>query len=556
MKEYKLNLSDIMSNNRYIFNSFIVISRFELTDEMLGNSIKTGISNLKSNIENVDSYRRSNHPSVNDYDNIANLLSDIDTGYRNKRIISFGDNNYYYYQMFYMSADLFKHHLTHDAIARLCCSIQDYSNSRNTSIVPDDMILYACAGNLRGKSRETITRSSIPNDVVNAICLPKNNLTINMEVDYDKKYNNPNNIIRLKVNIYENIEKAMNDINGNTYMTYQNNNMFPFFYGELRQDMQGYYKFNRIYDSKFRMKLIKDKLVFYDGQKGFHACEPYLESWDKDIITIIQFSKHRDFFYQPNLPNKSRKIVLHFVGRNRIRRASFNYNNSHAEGNVLCNVGAKRPINHNIAVGGFTEFVIPVEENGAATQPLYYVNKILNAYHNIDTISFRKYCDDYKKILIIGKTTQEDTDDILSEWFSLCTKSTKTSDDKILMAYKKMRKDLEAEYKQLGYYMSSYDFSKCMPVPKLEMDKKLKNNFYKSLHIEPINIIIDNINNKKIEPIKEIRTVAKFIYEDRGVYKTGDLPIHKFYDAKTNTVNLVYNKLRGEVARDKTQNWR
>ena len=44
--------------------------------------------------------------------------------------------------------------------------------------------------------------------------------------------------------------------------------------------------------------------------------------------------------------------------------------------------------------------------------------------------------------------------------------------------------------------------------------------------------------------------------DKRGRLLKGDYSINKFYNNKTNEVELLYNKLKGEVSRDKTQNRR
>ena len=63
--------------------------------------------------------------------------------------------------------------------------------------------------------------------------------------------------------------------------------------------------------------------------------------------------------------------------------------------------------------------------------------------------------------------------DTLSEWFKYCTRTSKQNDDNIVKAYEKMKKDLEREYKELGTYLNHYDFSKCMPIPRILTDEKI-----------------------------------------------------------------------------------
>ena len=65
------------------------------------------------------------------------------------------------------------------------------------------------------------------------------------------------------------------------------------------------------------------------------------------------------------------------------------------------------------------------------------------------------------------------------EWFKYCTRASKQNDDNIVKAYERMKKSLEREYKELGTYLSHYDFSKCMPIPRIKTDEKMVENYYK-----------------------------------------------------------------------------
>ena len=96
-----------------------------------------------------------------------------------------------------------------------------------------------------------------------------------------------------------------------------------------------------------------------------------------------------------------------------------------------------------------------------------------------------------------------------------------------------------------------------MPIPRIKTDEKMVENYYKSLHIEPKTVIINSINNRNIKSIQEVQPTVSFMFIDkRGRLLKGDYSINKFYNNKTNEVELLYNKLKGEVSRDKTQNRR
>ena len=96
-----------------------------------------------------------------------------------------------------------------------------------------------------------------------------------------------------------------------------------------------------------------------------------------------------------------------------------------------------------------------------------------------------------------------------------CTEASKQNDDNIVKAYERMKKSLEREYKELGTYLSHYDFSKCMPIPRIKTDEKMVENYYKSLHIEPKTVIINSINNRNIKSIHEVQPTVSCMFLDR-----------------------------------------
>ena len=64
-----------------------------------------------------------------------------------------------------------------------------------------------------------------------------------------------------------------------------------------------------------------------------------------------------------------------------------------------------------------------------------------------------------------------------------------------------MKRALERVYKELGTYLSHYDFSKCMPIPEIKTDEKMVENYYKSFTHRTKTVIINSINNRNIKSI-------------------------------------------------------
>lgn len=400
------------------------------------------------------------------------------------------------------------------------------------------------------------------------IITPQNNIAIAQETNTSKAYNR-NSMLKLHYHIYDNIVDAINDKNAGTL----NISAYDGIYGTLTfgcmgEHPNGIYRLDMRYKGKVNAFWHGKMLVCYDGQKSLECVKPFLTEWSEGGIrqlNILQFCSNRDFFFQEDMNNETvrvNKTILHFLNKDKLylSRSGISYRNGGMSGQIYYQPARGRKvtgINMNLKSfnqsGYFAELIVPVGDDKHLIA-LDRIGKLIRAKmdpnSNIDVnLAFTEY----KATMFESAEAQ---DDVLAKWFSYCTKSSKTTDDGILRAYAKMKASLEKEYREIASYLNCYDFSKCAAVPRLEMDKKLRENCYKSLHVEPKNVIIKSINNKKINPINEMRPTVKFMITAKGICAIGEMPLNKYYDAKTNSISLNYNKMKGEVIRDKIKNRR
>ena len=427
--------------------------------------------------------------------------------------------------------------------------------------------------NVKFGSRSAIIRSAEMNGfnqyVYENINIPKNNIAISQVINTEKSYNR-NSLIRLQYRIYDDVVEAINDRSSGVILTSAYDGLYGnITFGQLNEGPNGLYRFNLLYKGKVSAFWHKNMMVCYDGQKSLDCVRPLLTEFSDGGIKqldILQFCPNKDFFYQDEMnPDAGRvnKTILHFLNKDRLflSRSSIAYRNGGIGGQVYYQPAkGRRIVSLNMALKPFNqgpyfaELIVPFGDGDTHLVALDRIAKLIRAKvdpnSNIDVnLAFTEY-----KATLFATTDAED--DVLAKWFAFCTKSSKTTDDGIVRAYIKMKNNLEKEYKEIGSYLNCYDFSKCAAVPKIEMDKKLRENCYKSLHVEPKNVIINSINNKKINPINEMRPTVKFMVTVKGTCAIGEMPLNKYYDAKTNSILLNYNKMKGEVIRDKIKNRR
>ena len=200
--------------------------------------------------------------------------------------------------------------------------------------------------------------------------------------------------------------------------------------------------------------------------------------------------------------------------------------------------------------------ILPIVDNQPNMEALEEVTKTINALHDHNNVLFREHCANYYNMLKNEITANQE--DLLTKWFQYCTRTSKHTDDNIIQAYKNMKSKLEKEYKEIQNYLDYYDFSKCIPVPTINIDKKMLKNYYKTLHIEPQNYIIKSINNKKIQQDivgRKSTITIQTIVKKNDVYMA-TYPLLDFYNRQNNSLELNYDNMKGAVIRDKVKNRR
>lgn len=412
-------------------------------------------------------------------------------------------------------------------------------------------------------SKLLLTNDSDFNDFIRTqVLVPEHNICVSTTVDTTKTYNR-NSIMKVKYNWYTSMVEAFDKKDVNTAYINDYSSLFPALrFVQVKGKMNGAYCFSPTYKSNPHLEFIDGVAFFWDGQKSRDMVEPYISRLaEKNVkmLNVLQFCDKQDFFYGDMRSNfTSRKVILHFMNRERIFTSisDFKYRNGRAEGRILCmpRTGKKKRI-YNLSAQSGTgyvgELIIPVDNNNSQEKALEYAIDLISRKLSQNDVSeeFAKY----KNVLFDMNGKEED---ILSQWFGYCTRSMRNTDDNIIRTYVNMKENLEREYKEIGSYLNCYDFSKCQPIPKVTADKKLLENYYKTLQIEPKNIIIKSINNKKIKPISEVRPTVRFMIRDKKRAIIGEFPLNKCYNAKTNEMEMYYNKMKGEVTHVKTQNWR
>ena len=430
--------------------------------------------------------------------------------------------------------------------------------------------MYITLGNIhpnRNSYVNLLLASSVPNDFIRETFSYIKDIAIKFDLKNMGQIIKQGTPYKVIINFYNHIVEALMNKNSRTLVisNYANDGIGLLLFGQYKEIELRQFVYKQHYDEKIKAKLVGKTLVVYDGEKSFECIEPYISKWAQykvGMLDILQFSHHKDFFFQDNLRDGAlRKIVFHFINQDKISipRSRLVVERGIAYGQVCFMPGKNLKPKHVDIVcrnsrGYIGEFVIPVNKDNVQFQAMKLIDDhILNVLSGMNTQP-EEFIKTYQKYLFNTHDEQVE-DDILSEWFKNCVRTNKRTARGIVYSYMHMKEQLEKEYNSIKNYVECFDFSKCKPVPSIQMDKKLKKNYYKTLHIEPENIIINKINNKKIKEISQIKPTVSFNFIDnRKMLNVGKASIYDFYNSTTNSIQFEFNKMKGMVTHDKVKN--
>lgn len=389
----------------------------------------------------------------------------------------------------------------------------------------------------------------------------RHNITMKWSINPKKGYTH-NSIVKTTYSIYDNFVTGLNSREpGDMGLMSPSGYYYTFGIFEPQNRRQRVSNSNKfVYHSnghKYKVAEIDDKIVVYDSNKVFENFKDAIPDWEAGrFIILSQYDSLDQNAYINGGRNKG-KIIIRFLSPKDI---SFREEGLNIDGDYRGHLTGKIWRNHrasyyniNYDFGGDNFYadatfdgIIPFGEKlDDAVDKLNAFLKAPNAY------KFTEYA---HTLFAAPVATPDGEEDILSAWFTSCVKAKKHTDDDILKSYRYMKANLIREYRALEEYMSNYDFSKVVPVPKVILDKKTKENLYKSLHILARNIKINNVNNKKIKEINKTQAVVDLMFTKQNDIIRGSYPLVKFYNPTTNSLEFNYNKMKGELINDKIKN--
>lgn len=399
-----------------------------------------------------------------------------------------------------------------------------------------------------------------------------NNLAFIYNIENENNIRSRNSVLKCALLITDNLQKAFELRNKQTYqLSCHDGELGTFIFQNLRTTVNGTMYFYTFVSNKIHIDWINQIPVLYDGYKGYETAKNYIYRLNRCNIKQINILQYGDLghFVCQQIPGGLPSLTLQYINKTLLTtrpnsvsitesgfRGRVDYKDYRTNRIIRSEVNLSYSYNDPIMNNMAGYLILPIVDNQPNMEALEEVTKIINALHDRNNVLFREHCANYYNMLKNEITANQE--DLLTKWFQYCTRTSKHTDDNIIQAYKNMKSKLEKEYKEIQNYLDYYDFSKCIPVPTINIDKKMLKNYYKTLHIEPQNYIIKSINNKKIQQDivgRKSTITIQTIIKKNDVYMA-TYPLLDFYNRQNNSLELNYDDMKGAVIRDKVKNRR
>lgn len=368
----------------------------------------------------------------------------------------------------------------------------------------------------------------------------------NLDINSWYNYLNPHGSrpkLNITISVYDNYAEAINDNEGTWLLVYGLHIKTPdYFINDPR--------------IKIHAELYNNTLIVMDNIKGYASIKGTLLQSEHifrnlDVITVNQYnlkSQSNDLISYNSSRGYSnyRWMKLLLVNKNKIQGMKSDRNaydgcynikvDYHFNGIKKISLYTKVSKNRQ-GLNGMSSYIIPFEiDKDIHNQSI----SLLNRYLEVDNRDLKdEIMQEYISSCLINDDNEEG--DVLVKWFKRATLNASTDEEKLKIAYTKLKDNLIEEYRNVKIYMEATKLTDKQPIPSVRLDKTLSTN--------PSKIISFNWTNHRLQNVEYYRLETPIDYTTLDVnyyYRKGRGPQAMIYNGKCECKNLV-DKTKNEL---------
>lgn len=156
-------------------------------------------------------------------------------------------------------------------------------------------------------------------------------------------------------------------------------------------------------------------------------------------------------------------------------------------------------------------------------------------------ISADDFCSQYMALLT--PLTAETDNDVLDQWFTMCSANSNREQEQLLQSYKMLKKRLMIEYKRAGIYLQHNDIKQKAPIPAVRIKgDALSKSIDTKLSVDFMNKEYYEFGRERLNaPIVDRTMIVKYSIPMRnyvGCRRMGSAEMTRLYDKATNTITI------------------
>ena len=185
-----------------------------------------------------------------------------------------------------------------------------------------------------------------------------------------------------------------------------------------------------------------------------------------------------------------------------------------------------------------SHYILPYEKDSEAlVESFKYIDSMM---HLRDGELLASKLQDYPVQFLI---TADESDDVLVKWFNMASSNAQSDEEKLKIAYERLKEELVREYKEVEIYLEHNNMANKKPVPAIELGDTVARSIRKKVSFGKLPRRLHSVGRQELNNAinYDVTNVAFMLPNKRGkdkFYFRGNTTLDKLYNKKTNVITI------------------
>lgn len=185
-----------------------------------------------------------------------------------------------------------------------------------------------------------------------------------------------------------------------------------------------------------------------------------------------------------------------------------------------------------------SHYILPYEKDSEAlVESFKYIDEMM---HLRDGELLSSKLQDYPVKFLI---TADESDDVLVKWFNMASSNAQSDEEKLKIAYERLKEELVREYKEVEIYLAHNNMANKKPIPAIELGDTVARSIRKKVSFGKLPRRLHSVGRQELNNAinYDVTNVAFMLPNKRGkdkFYFRGNTTLDKLYNKKTNVITI------------------